>query len=651
MRHLVLCALAFSACSEETSLPKGSTAMFDLHQPTAQVTTPTADDDFYALPFPNNLRLRSDGTVDLSRYPRPPGIVGDYINAFDKGLHGFGTNSGIFFRFASALDPTTLPADANASVATTATAFVIDVTPGSPTYGQRSPVIAHFVPDRYDFIGPNWMVLLPFPGRPLREKTTYAALLTDGVKTAQGAALQRSADFKGVMQPGAASSSDPAIAAAATAYKPLTDWLATQPGLATHVVIATVFTTVDATSIMKKLRQAVYDQAPAPTLQGLAYDKGTADYSLFEGTYIGPNFQEGDPPYATTGGALHFDAMGNPLMVRTENLRVAMTVPTGTMPAAGWPVVIYAHGTGGNYMSFVNDGSGPTAAKVTASDGSVISRLAMISIDQVLHGTRDPTKSNPDYTFINFNNIVAGHANLMQGGLDDFQLLRLVKAINVATAPMTNQPIKFDATKIYFKGHSEGGLTGPAFLAYEPEVKAAVLSGSGGVLIQALLNKTEPADIPALVGALLHDPLDQYHPVVSLLQNYFEDIDPENYARLFFREPPAGQAPKSIYQSLGIVDHYTPIANIKALALAMGVQPVKPDLQDIDGLDLAGLSWASAPMSGNVASGAATGVLCEYTATTDDGHFVVFDIPSAIAQNNRFLATHAATGTARLDPP
>jgi hypothetical protein len=34
-----------------------------------------------------------------------------------------------------------------------------------------------------------------------------------------------------------------------------------------------------------------------------------------------------------------------------------------------------------------------------------------------------------------------------------------------------------------------------------------------------------------------------------------------------------------------------------------------------------------------------------------DGHFVVFDVPSAIAQSNRFLATAAATGTARLDPP
>ena len=27
------------------------------------------------------------------------------------------------------------------------------------------------------------------------------------------------------------------------------------------------------------------------------------------------------------------------------------------MPAGGWPVAIYAHGTGGSYLSFVDDGT------------------------------------------------------------------------------------------------------------------------------------------------------------------------------------------------------------------------------------------------------------------------------------------------------
>jgi hypothetical protein len=53
----------------------------------------------------------------------------------------------------------------------------------------------------------------------------------------------------------------------------------------------------------------------------------------------------------------------------------------------------------------------------------------------------------------------------------------------------------------------------------------------------------------------------------------------------------------------------------------------------------------------------ASGVLCEYQVPTYfsgdqayDGHFVVFNHPDAIRQSNAFLATHAATGTARLIP-
>ena len=75
---------------------------------------------------------------------------------------------------------------------------------------------------------------------------------------------------------------------------------------------------------------------------------------------------------------------------------------------------------------------------------------------------------------------------------------------------------------------------------------------------------------------------------------------------------------------------------------------------DIAGLNLLGLTWgvaptAQMPTSLNVAGGLATGVLLEYQAPAGrDGHFVVFDVPAAVKQSNRFLATHAATGVAQL---
>src|SRR5262249_15065769 len=152
-----------------------------------------------------------------------------------------------------------------------------------------------------------------------------------------------------------------------------------------------------------------------------------------------------------------------------------------TMPGDGWPIVIYAHGTGGDYRSFIDDG---TAGRLAAEG------LAAISIDQVLNGQRDPTGHDPNLTVYNFVNPIAGRDNFRQGAADDFQLLRLAVRLNVGGN-------HFDASKIYFFGHSQGGGTGPPFLAAEPRITGAVLSGAAGLIYIAFLLKTEPDDIPA----------------------------------------------------------------------------------------------------------------------------------------------------------
>jgi predicted esterase len=621
--------LAWVGCSGGTTH-----VLFDLHQPSTPVSVPNAIDDFYALPFPNALRVRADGTVDLTRYARVGGQIDEYIDTIDRSPARF-QNGGIFFRLDGALDPDTLPADAAASLRDDASLFAVDL-----DSGQRTPVRAHFTALNYDFIGPNWIAVLPLPGFPLHENRDYAVILTDRLKDASGASLARTADFDALVRGALAESA---------AYAKLRTWLDSQPGLADHVVVATQFATGSSTQIMRDLRAAVYAQAPAPTLANLSYTgedlPGVND--LFEATYQGPNFQQGDPPYTSTGGAI----TSPPVMQRLETLRIALSVPKGDPPAAGWPVVIYQHGTGGDYQSFIRDGSAREAASVADANGTVITRMAMVGTDQVLHGPRAPAGTDVETAFFNFLNIVAAHDNPKQGALDAFQVVRLLHAVDVV-APTTGRRIKFDVSRIYFKGHSQGGLTGPLFLSAEPEVKAAVLSGAGGGLIDSLLNKTEPVNIPQVVQALLHDPADEFHPLLSLIQGYFEDTDPVNYGRTMFRETAAGVPPKSIFQTLGIVDHYTPIPNIETLALAMGVQPAGPELATIAALTLTSMQWGQAPLANNAAGGTVTGVLLEYTAPTGhDGHFVVFDVPEAIKQSNRFLATHAAGGVARLDPP
>jgi len=621
----------------------GTHVLFALHEASTPIATPTLTDDFYAIPFPNALRVRDDGTLNLDRYARVGGQIDDYITTINQSPAHF-QNAGVFFRFDAPIDPASLPVDPNASLADGASVFAVDL-----SSGDKTPLTVHFTAINYDFIGPNWICALPVPGFPFHEGDDIAVLVTDGVHGTDGKPVVPSADFRDTLADAAAS--DPVVAHAQTVYAPLRSWLAAHADIAAHVVGGTYFNAGTTTKIMADLRAAVYAQVPTPpTLDDLVYDHedqaGVDD--LFEGTYQGPNFQQGDSPYSTSGGAI----TNPPTVQHMETLRIALTVPEGDPPAAGWPVVIYQHGTGGDYMSFVGDGSGREVANITDATGATISKMVMIGTDQVLHGTRSPPGTDYDTAFFNFLNLPAAHDNPHQGALDAFTVVRLIHTIDVAALPTTGKPLKLDPSRIYFKGHSQGGLTGPLFLSAEPEVKAAILSGAGGGLIDSLLNKTEPVNIPQVVQALLHDPADQFHPLLSLIQGYFEDTDPVNYGRLFFREPPAGLAPKSIFQTLGVTDHYTPIPNIETLALGMGVQPAGPMLTPFAGLAYTTTRWGTAPISGNVAGGQATGVLLEYTAPAgDDGHFVVFDVPDAISQSNRFLGTAAATGTATLTPP
>jgi len=331
-------------------------------------------------------------------------------------------------------------------------------------------------------------------------------------------------------------------------------------------------------------------------------------------------------------------------------------VPLGTMPSAGWPVILYAHGTGGDYESFIDDGTAGRFAEVMNADGSELARFVVISIDQVLAGTRAPAGTDQDTAFFNFDNILAARDNIKQGSLDNFQLLRLVESIDLPALPDGTAPLKLDTSRVYFFGHSEGSLTGALFVGEEPLVKAAVFSGAGAGLVSSLLLKMQPVNIAALVQDLFDEPVDDFNPMLNLLQGFFDESDPENYARRYFAEPPVGQAPKSIYISLGLRDNYAPDPTIETFALAVGVQPVNPDLLAVDGLALVGGSFVNAPQSKNVAAGAATGVLCEYDPGPDDaaddfdGHFVVFNVPAAEAQSTRFLGTAASGGVATLLP-
>src|SRR6185295_1344222 len=265
----------------------------------------------------------------------------------------------------------------------------------------------------------------------------------------------------------------------------------------------------------------------APVATNVVAGAPTATLTIFTGDYIAPNFQTGEVPYRNPpDGEILVDGNGVAMVQVMEPMRFALTVPNGAVPAGGFPIVIYSHGTGGDFKSFIDDG---TAAALNAQG------LAVISTDQVLHGPRNPS-GNEETDFFNFANPYAIRDNILQGAADAWSQLRLAGGLSI---PDGGRTITFNPQKVSFFGHSQGGLTGPAFIAFEPSLTGAVLSGTGGVGYLSLLNKTSPVDFPSLIGALLRDdPVDNDNPSLAMAQLWAERSDGVNYAPLMVRTPP-----------------------------------------------------------------------------------------------------------------
>jgi len=198
-----------------------------------------------------------------------------------------------------------------------------------------------------------------------------------------------------------------------------------------------------------------------------------------------------------------------------------------------------------------------------------------------------------------------------------------------------------------------------------------VLSGAGGGAALGLLEKTAPVALRPLLAAALGEDPDEFHPMMTLVQQMLEAADTSNYGRHLIRDPVKGVGPKNVFLSQGFVDHYTPNATTDALAVAIGLPLAGTAVRTIDNLALASLPDVALPLAGNLQSGgeAMTGALLQYRALlkqatcednadcergdycevsegrcADDGHYVVFGREDASRQLARFLATAARDG-------
>lgn len=604
-------------------------------------------------PWPSDVRRTKDGFVDFSGFPNPKGValIDEFIDATSGLLDGFSTVAGGYMRFDGPIDPESLPADPVAATEPRSSVMLVDVDPSSPRYGLPHRIQVSFRQEGGVYTMPNTLRWIPAPGFPLRPNTQYAFVVTHHLRSFDGGDIIANGALEEVL-----GLRDPTerTAPLAQGYADVLEVLRQLDARPQAIRHLSVFTTADPTAETIAVRDHLRSEVAAPDFVSrepwrVDDHLGWVEYRAWYGP--SPNYQAGTLPFEKYGDGGGFNFVdGEPEVVDSFDARFSLSVPDSAdcpMPDAGYPIVLYAHGTGGNYRSY------------TSFAGTLAEQcLAAMGVDQIFHGERPGAdQASTDLLFFNFQNIIAARTNGRQSAIDEVQRARLFterRARIPAAVSHTGEQIRFDPERVLFMGHSQGGLNGPLYLAVDDSARGGVLSGSGAIIMITLLEKTEPApSIKQLVTVLLSlvteedgAELDIFHPAMMLSQSIVDAIDPINYAHLTIAEPRPGFSPKSVLMTEGIApdgtgDNFTPPRGTEAQAVAMGLPPQQPVLRPYPQLDWGAPAPVEIPpegLSGNLADGNASGVLAQWAPFGDnDGHFVVFDVPEARAQAAGFL--------------
>ncbi len=621
-------------------------------------------------PFPSDLRREADGSVRFRGFhnPRNVPILDAYIESTVGHFDGFSPVAAGHLRFSRPLDEATLPASPLATLSAESGVQLIDVDDDSPERGERKLVSVSFRKAAGKYVLANTLSFMPTLGFPLRPGTTYALVATNALRSEGGGEVVASASLRQALGRDGATGG---VAKHAAAIAKHVARLAEAGVPKERLVHLAVFTTNEPTKELFLVRDHLRANAAAPDFLAnaewkVSEESGFVEYQSDFGP--SPNYQDGDLPFASFGDGGGFRIVnGAPEVVDTFDARFSLTVPLEgacPQPVDGYPILLHAHGTGGNFRSHLTSGY----ARLLA-----LRCIASMGVDQIFHGTRPGAPATPTETellFFNFENPLAARTNGRQSALDEVQRSRLFTETGAtipASVSTTKKAIRFDKRRVLFFGHSQGGLNGPLYLAADDSSLGGVLSGSGSLIGLALLEKTEPkpsvADLVRTVFLALapeDDELDLYHPAIALAQTVVDAVDPIHYAGFTVLAPRDGFAPKSIYMSEGIApdgrgDSYTPPHGIEAQAIAMGLPLVVPAQHDVVELAYGGPGTVTIDPGGlskNLADGNATGALVQIAPAPDkNGHFVVFDDPDAREQILSFLASLAAAPPGVLPAP
>ena len=250
----------------------------------------------------------------------------------------------------------------------------------------------------------------------------------------------------------------------------------------------------------------------------------------------------------SAGGVLLADAA----LAKAVSIPFIMTLPKGPAPSTGFPVVLFQHGFFRDRHDLL------PLANALAKAG-----MAAVSFDVIYHGARAWCTSDAHCEagtcvtqtgactsgklktdaaglpyasgarLLNTDDPVALRDSFYQNQVDAVALLRAILLGAEQGITGAGSPVKLDADKVRYLGHSLGALLGPLVLATDPMPGRAVLTAPGAPLSEVLFTSTtfsttrdallKAHGLTAGTGGALR--------LKAALQGLFDRTDPGSFAR------------------------------------------------------------------------------------------------------------------------
>lgn len=632
-------------------------------------------DGFFSQGFPTDLR-NDNNHIDVGGFPRPLQIFSlTYTHQIGKVDFGFSPAMPLYMQFGTGLDMAAqvsalAPVDFADALAPVQ---VIDIDPDSPDYGTRYPLAIAMTAEADQYRPQNLLQVRPV-GKPLREDTTYAMVVLRGF-AGNAADVEPNAELSALLEGRNPWYVNPLLLLgdakrARQVYTPLAEFIASNDMVVEDIIGATVWTTGNASRYMNNVVKKAAQWQPANPNSDWTLREETPDYCVLESSWEAPVLQRGAIPYVTAG-TIEFDDQDNPLVRDTRTAPIILTIPKQVMPATGFPVLHYHHGTGGLATQVFErgltaaDGNQSylgSPAQVAAQRGWATAAMAghlgadhqeqLRLLDKVLDLIPGFTLNHTTYNFLNPQ---AMRDNFAQMLAERAVYRRLVMSLSLdeSLCPGANSvsgEFHFDTEHQALMGQSLGSMTASASAATDPEgYRGLIATGAGNYgLGLALFYSIEDTDVGAAIENVYLNvepgtvTADLFHPVWALAELVLAPANVSLLTSKWLQTPEQATPAPHVMVVEGHYDEQVTLPMERPYLVALGADfineelPVAESSQLLPDLQIAGYQQLFSPVAGN-RDGRTVGVVRYPEDGIMSGHHVTFQYPEPQHQYGCFL--------------